>query len=107
MKFRTTSWEEGTTAINDEPCVMATVECIPNWFMRTFLGKKPYFVDVYGEKNNFGWQWFYAATGHEVEHYYMDDSSTLHSHLCSHRHKLDRERKARAKLLKIKHAKKC
>lgn len=68
MKFRTISWEEGRTAINDEPCIMATIECIPNWFMRTIFREKPYLVDVYGEKRQHGgWGWFYAKTGHEAE----------------------------------------
>lgn len=70
MQFKTLTWEEGLAGSmpNDRyPCIFATVLCVPNWFSRKVFKKKPWEVNVYGEKKNkYAHRWYNADTGHPL-----------------------------------------
>ena len=63
MKYKILSWENGE-AEGGNPCIMTTVECTPNWFMRKFFNCLSYSIDCYGEEHpRSGWNWYYADEG--------------------------------------------
>lgn len=111
MKYKTLTWEEGETEERNK-CVYATIGCVPNWFMQLFFNRKPFKIDVYGEKDKkfvfSPWKWFYVKTGKEVPNYGTWESRDqgLYGHLERHVERMRESERAEAILDRIYSSKK-